>query len=78
MDGLLWHFQTVWANPRIRQLAEATNTDVLLETMAQTQDAHRQLAQTGNAETTCLFNWLKPEGILALVTAIGHAYGNVE
>lgn len=78
MDGLLWHFQIVWTHSRIRQLVEATYPDVLLETMAQTENAHRQLAQTRDAEATCFLDGLKPEGILALVTDDGDAYGNDE
>jgi hypothetical protein len=78
MDGLLWHFQTVWPDSRIRQLVEATNPNVLLETMAQTENAHWQFAKAGDTETTCLLDWLEPEGILAIVADYGNAYGNDE
>jgi hypothetical protein len=57
-------------------LAEALDSDVLLETVAQAEDAHRQLTEAGNAATTCFLNWLEPEGLLAIVTDDGDAYGN--
>jgi hypothetical protein len=59
-------------------LVEATYTDVLLETMAQTENAHWQFAKAGNAETTCILDGLEPEGILAAVSDDGNAYGNDE
>jgi hypothetical protein len=73
MDGLLWYFQIVWSDSRIRQLVEATHPDVLLETMAQTENAHRQFVKVGNTEATCLFDRLEPEGILAVVADNGNA-----
>jgi hypothetical protein len=78
MDGLLWHFQIVWSDSRIRQLVEATHPDVLLETMAQTENTHRQFIKAGNTEATCFLNGLEPEGILAVVADDGNAYGNVK
>jgi RNA-directed DNA polymerase len=32
---------------------------MIRSTVAQTKDAHQQPAQPGNAEATCLFDWLK-------------------
>ena len=64
--------------PRIGQLVEATNPDVLLETMAQTENTHRQLAEAGYVATPCFLNGFKPEGILAVVTHDGDPYGNDE
>lgn len=78
MDGLLWHFQTVWADSRVRWVVETTNPDVLWSAMAQTEDAHRQLAQAGNPEATCLLHWPEPEGILAVVADVGDANGDDE
>ena len=57
-------------------MAKASNPDVLLETVAQTEDAHWQPAQTGNPETTCLLDGLKPEGLLAVVADVGDADGD--
>ena len=59
-------------------MVEATHPDVLLETMAQTENTHRQFAKVGNTATTLLFDWLEPEGILAVVADDGNAYGNVK
>jgi hypothetical protein len=53
MDGLLWAFPTVRADSRTRWVAEATNPDVLLETMATTKDAHWQSIETGNVSQSC-------------------------
>ena len=47
-----------------------------LETVAQTEDAHWQPAQAGNTETTRFFNWLEPEGLLAVVADLGDTDGD--
>ncbi len=57
-------------------MAETSNSDGLLETVAQIKDAHWSPAQTGNTEATRLLDGLEPEGVLAVVADGGDADGD--
>jgi hypothetical protein len=76
LDGLLRDLSMLWANSGVGWVAEASDPDVLLETVAQTEDAHWQPAQTGNTEATRLLDGPEPEGLLAVVTDVGDADGD--